>query len=56
MGTGVEVQQLRERHHELEQEIEAEIAKPSCDDGHMASLKKQKLRIKDEIRRMDRSG
>ena len=53
MGTGVEVQQLRERHHELELKIEAENARPSSDDAQMALLKKQKLRIKDEIQRIE---
>ena len=56
MDSGVEVQQLRARHNELEKEIETEIARPSPDNAHMASLKKQKLRIKDEIRRIESSG
>ena len=56
MGTGVEMQQLRERHHELELEIEAENARPSSDDAHMALLKKQKLKIKDEIQRIEESA
>ena len=50
MDSGVEVQQLRARHNELEKEIETEIARPSPDSAHMASLKKQKLR-KQQLRK-----
>ena len=56
MATGVEMEQLRVRHRQLEQEIEAENARPSPDDAHMATLKKQKLRVKDEISRLEGSG
>ncbi|MBX3489025.1 DUF465 domain-containing protein [Parvibaculum sp.] len=46
------IAELRDRHRALEVEIEAEIHHPSSDDLHIAELKKQKLRLKEEIERL----
>lgn len=43
------IEALKARHHSLEQSIADEEARPHPDDMHLAELKKQKLRIKDEI-------
>lgn len=43
------IEALKARHHSLEQTIADEEARPLPDDLHIAELKKQKLRIKDEI-------
>ncbi|MDX1711825.1 MAG: DUF465 domain-containing protein [Rhodovibrionaceae bacterium] len=40
---------LRERHAHLEQEIDQENQRPHPDDSLISQLKREKLRIKDEI-------
>ena len=40
---------LKEKHHVLETALAAENNRPHPDDTAVSSLKKQKLRIKDEI-------
>jgi hypothetical protein len=40
---------LKARHTELEQELAAEVSRPHPDQVLVAKLKKQKLRIKDEM-------
>jgi len=47
------IRALRERHQSLEAQIQQETARPHPDDSRIASLKRQKLRIKDEIQRME---
>ncbi|MDJ0970817.1 MAG: DUF465 domain-containing protein [Kiloniellales bacterium] len=43
------VRALRAKHAALEQEIDEENQRPHPDDLHLAELKREKLRIKDEI-------
>jgi hypothetical protein len=43
------IEELRTRHHSLEIELDREIHKPHPDDVAVTGLKRQKLRIKDEI-------
>lgn len=50
------LQALRERHHELDELIRQEQARPSADDLEIAELKRQKLKLKDEIVELERSG
>ena len=48
--TGVEqVEALKSRHAELEQILEDEIGRPHPDQSVIAGLKKEKLKIKDEL-------
>lgn len=49
MATADEVTELKNRHAELEKTIQDEIARPQPDQNILASLKKEKLRIKDEL-------
>jgi hypothetical protein len=49
MSLGDTVDSLKSKHHALEEAIEQESNRPHPDDIEVASLKKQKLRIKDEI-------
>lgn len=44
--------ELERKHRALDEEIMAQIAHPSCDDVHMAELKRRKLRLKDEIAKL----
>ncbi len=49
MGLGDTIETLKTKHHALEAAIDEENNRPHPDDLEIASLKKQKLRIKDEI-------
>lgn len=47
------VSQLRSEHAGLESAIEEELARPLPNAEILAELKRQKLRIKDELHRLD---
>ena len=53
MSLGDTVDTLKSKHHALEEAIETENNRPHPDDIEIASLKKQKLRIKDELAAME---
>jgi hypothetical protein len=44
---------LRARHASLEAELESENHRPHPDDVHIAEIKRQKLKIKDEIAKLN---
>ncbi|MFV0473667.1 MAG: YdcH family protein [Pikeienuella sp.] len=44
--------ELRKKHASLEHRIEQELRNPGSDDLQIAELKKEKLRLKDEITRL----
>ena len=46
------VETLRARHARLEHEIDDEVHRPLPDQVHVTELKRQKLRIKEEIARL----
>ena len=46
------VETLRARHARLEHEIDEEVHRPLPDTCHVTELKRQKLRIKEEITRL----
>jgi hypothetical protein len=46
------LQELSEKHKRLEEAIEAEMAHPDWDEIRVSALKKEKLRIKDELERL----
>lgn len=46
------IQDLTEKHKQLEELIAAEMAHPDWDEVRVCDLKKQKLRIKDELERL----
>ncbi len=52
MPLGAHLTELSEKHRALERKIEEEQARPSADDLKIAELKRQKLRIKDEMIRL----
>ncbi|MBT3361147.1 MAG: YdcH family protein [Rhodospirillales bacterium] len=54
MSQGELIDALKTKHQALEAEIEKENSRPSPDDILIASLKKQKLKIKDEIAGLSR--
>ena len=46
------IQELSEKHKKLQEMIETEMAHPDWDEIRIAALKKEKLRIKDELERL----
>ena len=46
------IDSLRTQHAELEDQIHNESTKPMPDDARLAELKRQKLRVNDEIQRL----
>jgi len=52
MGSEKHIASLQDKHAELEQAIASENTRPSPDELLIQELKRQKLRIKDEIERI----
>jgi hypothetical protein len=50
------VAELSEKHRLLEQRIQEELSRPSADDLRIIKLKKEKLRIKDELIKLELSS
>jgi hypothetical protein len=46
------IQELSDKHRRLEQRIHDEMNHPDWDEAQVAALKKEKLRIKDELERL----
>jgi hypothetical protein len=49
------IEHLSVQHRKIQDIIEAEMASPDWDEMRVAALKKQKLRIKDELERLRNS-
>ena len=49
------IQELSDKHKELQEMIESEMAHADWDESRIAALKKEKLRIKDELERLRNS-
>jgi hypothetical protein len=47
-----QIENLAVQHKKLEELIAAELTQPGWDEARIAALKKQKLRIKDELERL----
>jgi hypothetical protein len=52
MALDAHLVELSEKHRALDRKIEEEQARPTADDLKIADLKRQKLRLKDEIERL----
>ena len=48
--------ELSEKHRSLELKIQEELARPSADDLQINRLKKEKLKIKDEMIKLQGNG
>lgn len=46
------IQELSDKHKKLQEMIESEMAHPDWDEVRISALKKEKLRIKDELERL----
>lgn len=52
MGLESHIQQLTDKHRRLEETIADEIAHPGHDELKVTAMKRQKLRIKEELERL----
>ena len=52
MSMNAHIQELRKKHQHLSEEVEVAQRSPSFDDLQITALKKQKLKIKEEIERL----
>ncbi len=52
MGLDSHIQELADKHHKLDTQIQDEQHRPLPDDLMLAELKKRKLRLKEEIERL----
>ena len=52
MALGAHLAELAEKHRILKRKIEEEVARPGSDDLEIHRLKVEKLKIKDEIARL----
>ncbi|MEZ5773520.1 MAG: DUF465 domain-containing protein [Hyphomicrobiaceae bacterium] len=52
MAVEAHLLELAEKHKTLERKIQEELASPSGDDLRIVELKRQKLKLKDEITRL----
>lgn len=55
MTLGSHLQELRKKHQSLSEAVEEASRHPGTDDLVIADMKKQKLRIKEEITRLSQS-
>ncbi|MGE3229218.1 MAG: YdcH family protein [Hyphomicrobium sp.] len=53
MALSAHLQELSERHRQLERRIEEEAQRPGSDDVAIRRLKQEKLKLKDEIFRLE---
>jgi hypothetical protein len=52
MTTEAHLSALETKHHRLESEIDSELHRPSPDQSRLTSLKREKLRLKEEISKL----
>lgn len=52
MGLESHIQELSDKHHKLDEQIQQELHRPHPDDLMISELKKRKLRLKEEIERL----
>jgi hypothetical protein len=56
MATSTRLAELIQRHRMLNDELAEALQHPSVDDSTLAELKRRKLKLKDEMARLTRSG
>ncbi|MCV2863895.1 YdcH family protein [Albidovulum sediminicola] len=52
MSMSSHLQELRKKHQHLSEAVEEALRQPGSDDLQIAEMKKQKLRLKEEIARL----
>ena len=56
MAVEAHIKEISDKHQKLQELIEAEMAHSAWDDARVAALKKEKLRLKDELERLRTNG
>lgn len=56
MSLAGHLDELSQKHRVLEQKLQEAMTHPSVSDEEVARIKREKLRIKDEIRRLSTDG
>jgi hypothetical protein len=56
MSFAADLARLSEKHRLLELKIREEMAHPGADDGQIVQWKREKLRLKDEIAKLQRTN
>lgn len=52
MSLSSHLQELRKKHQSLSEQVEVAQRSPSYDEVHLTELKKQKLKLKEQIHRL----
>ena len=52
MALDAHLEELTEKHRALEKQLEEEMSRPQADSIQISKLKREKLKIKDEIARL----
>ena len=52
MSLAAHIAELSEKHRVLEMKIKEELSRPGSDDAQIVKLKKEKLRLKDEMSKL----
>jgi hypothetical protein len=52
MAAEAHIRELSDKHHKLQELIDTEMAHAGWDEMRIAALKKEKLRLKDELERL----
>lgn len=55
MTIAAHVDELRRRHESLQNRIETELQSPAANDLDIVAMKKQKLRLKEQIERLGKA-
>ena len=53
MGLAAHVKELIVKHAQLDTQIQSELRSPAADTLHIATLKKRKLKLKEQISQID---
>lgn len=53
MSVSAHLAELSEKHRALERKIEEEVARPGSDDTVIRRMKQEKLKLKDEISKLE---
>jgi hypothetical protein len=54
MTLAAHLEELSQKHRLLEQRLKEELSRPGSDDGEISRLKLEKLRLKDEMAKLQR--
>ena len=52
MASETDIREVADKHQKLQEQIEAEMTHSAWDELRVAALKKEKLRLKDELERL----